>query len=271
MQTAKTVIDRGKLVVMVPTLRVVTSSFRAEIEVSGKPTREAAETVRLILRHEHPMAAACMVNDKGNLLHRLPAQTLHRLKDGYVGRWNVMHPLAIKLRANPRPIESTIDWNYPVLNVSRAEDIHIARDSDEGVIASMSSINYFQNEEIRSHATRSKRIRTLKDWVDINWALNFHVLQMSRPVFWHEEAVGPEYEAAISSVDDVWGPFRRYVLAHRVPVPEASEGYGLDLLTRAVTPSPLRRARTLLRTTARRLNGKIRNGIYRRLVRITSV
>ena len=62
--TAKNIIDGGKLVVMVPTVRVVTSSFRAEVELSGKPTREAGETVRLILRHEHPMATACVVNDK---------------------------------------------------------------------------------------------------------------------------------------------------------------------------------------------------------------
>ena len=207
----------------------------------------------------------------GRLLHRLPAQTLHRLKDGYVGRWNVTHPLAIKLRANPHPIELTVDWNYPVLNVSSAQDIHIVRDSSEGVIASMSPHRYSQNEEMRKYATRAKRIRTLKDWVDVDWALNFHVLQMSKPVFLHGGAVGPEYEAAVSSVDAVWGPFRRYILKHRVPVPEAAEGYGLDLLTRAVTPSPLRRARTLLRRTARRSQRKIKRGIYNRLVRITSI
>lgn len=269
--TAKNIIDGGKLVVMVPTVRVVTSSFRAEVELSGKPTREAGETVRLILRHEHPMATACVVNDKACLMHRLPAQTLHRLKDGYVGRWNVTHPLAIKLRANPPLIDLTIDWNYPVLNVSRAEDIHIVRDSDEGVIASMSPHTYSQNEEIRRHATRGGRIRTLKDWVDIDWALNFHVLQMSRPVFLHGGVVGPEYEAAISSVDRVWVPFSRYIQRRSVPVPEGAEGYALDLLTRAVMPAPLRRARTLFHQLARRLHRKIRRVIYNRLVRWTSV
>src|SRR5439155_3466657 len=49
MRTAKNHIDDGKLAVMVPTLRVVARSIIAEIELSGKLTREAADTWCLLL------------------------------------------------------------------------------------------------------------------------------------------------------------------------------------------------------------------------------
>jgi hypothetical protein len=235
LKTAKEVINAGKRAVMVPTLRVVAESFRSELESRTARALSASELVSIMLRHEHPMITACVVNDQSELLHRLPSQTLYRLQNGYLGRWNVMHPLAIKLPARARQIVSTIDWNYPVLNVSSADDIYILRDSDEGLIASMTSYSYSQDERITKNGTPANRIRCLKEWVDLGWTLNFHLLQMSQPVYIHSGPIeSQERDRGLAAVDSIWRPFRDYVERNKTPVPNPARGYSLDLLTTAV-------------------------------------
>jgi hypothetical protein len=173
-----------------------------------------------------------------------------------------MHPLAVKVPGNPRPISATVDWNYPALNVSHADDVYIIRDSDDGVIASLSPYTYAQNEQITFNATRRRRIRNLKEWVNVEWALNFHVLQMSEPVYFHMGSKGSEWEEGLRAVDAVWKPFRHYIDSHRSQLPEATIGYSLDLLTRAVKVTPLKRIRPLARTARQRFFRKLRRKIY---------
>lgn len=263
-------IEAGKRVVMVPTIRVVAESFRAELETSSIRALGPAELVGLMLRHEHPMITACVVGDDSRLMHRLPAQTLARIGHGYVGRWNVMHPLAVRLPPRPQPIRSTVDWNYPALHVVSATDIHVVRDSDEGVIASLAPFAYSQSEELTYDGSLRRRIGNLKRWVEIDWALNFHVLQMSEPVVLHAAPIEPaERDRALRQVDAVWRPFRDYIERRRVPVPAAASGHALDLLTRAVRRRPLAILARLIATARRRLvrsiGRRIYQGVQRRL------
>lgn len=260
----------GKRAVMVPTIRVVSETFKVEIENRDNKAIAPSELVGLMLRHEHPMITACVINDPSRMMHRLPSQTLYRLSDGYVGRWNVMHPLAVKLPSNPRPVTSTVDWNYPALHVSHRDEIHVVRNSDEGVIASLAEFGYSQNEELTRNGTKWRRIRNLKDWVNIEWSLNFHVLQMSEPVFLHATPLGdPKWKAAQREVDSVWLPFYRYIQRHRLALPEPARGYGMDLLLRAVKVSRTTTVMRLMRLARRRFVRKVKerlyNGISRRL------
>lgn len=267
---ASAAISAGKRVVMVPTIRVVSESFRAELESQAITSLAPAALAARMLRHEHPMITACVVNDKSRVMHRLPAQTLARTKHGYVGRWNVMHPLVIKLPANPRPATSTVDWNYPALFVSHSDDVHVIRNSDEGAIASLTPYSYSQSEDLTRGGSRGRRIRNLKNWVEINWALNFHVLQMSEPVIIHTGSMSDaDRLAAQKAVDAVWKPFYRYVERRSAVVPESAKGYGLDLLTRAVRPNApyqvMALAARALQRALRKFKRRVYHGVRRRL------
>lgn len=262
--TARTVMDGGKRAVMVPTMRVVRDSFRGDIQVNGTYDLGGRELVGLILRHEHPLSTACVINERRQTVHRLPACTLYRMDNGYVGRWNVMHPLAIKLPAHPRRIDATIDWNYPVLALSNPSELYVLRDSDDGIIASLSPYTYSQSEPIRTSGGRRRRVRNLKDWVNLGWTLNFHLVQMDEPVYLHVgDRQGPEWDRGIAAVDSIWGPFRRYIQRHRVEIPERTRGSGVELLTQAVKPQRAGKVVRLAPVAARRLLRKLWRRAYR--------
>tara|TARA_R110002110_G_scaffold405945_1_gene625406 strand:- start:16481 stop:18319 length:1839 start_codon:yes stop_codon:yes gene_type:complete len=261
-------IDGGKKAVMVPTIRVGAESFKSVILAKETKTLPSAELVNMMLQHEHPLTTACVVNDKSRRLHRLPAQTLYRLDNGYIGRWNVMHPLAVKVPAKPMQITATVDWNYPALFVGNVGALHVVSDSDEGVIVSPTPISYTQDEEINYRGTRRRRIRNLKEWVDIEWALNFHIRQSEVPVHFHSGPANPEWEAGLRAVDSVWKPFKRYVESRKIPVPPQAEGFGMHLLGRAVRTRPSRRLRPFFRITRRRAIKKLSSAIYRTAARL---
>jgi len=264
-KTARTAVESGKRAVMVPTIRVVRDSFRGEVQIRGAYALEGRELVRLMLRHEHPMVTSCIVNDRSRTLHRLPVSTLYRWEGGYVGRWNVMHPVALKLPAHPRRIESTIDWGYPVLSLSDRGEVHIVHDSDDGTIASLSPYSYSQNEPITTNGGRRQRVRNLKDWVGTDWPLNFHVTLMEQLVYLHvDDRTSPQWDEGVRQVDAVWKPFRRYVGRHRVEIPHGAQGTGLELLTYAVKRRRVRKAVRLVPVGTRLLRRRLWQGAYHR-------
>lgn len=265
--TVKRSVEAGKLAVMVPTVRVVAESFEAELTSGGRLHLDGSDVVAMMLRHEHPMISACVVNNESRDYHQLPSQTIYRLPNGYVGRWNVMHPLAVVLPRRPKPIRSTVDWNYPALHVSKAADVHVLRDSDEGTIASLTEWSYDQASPIRENARNWRRIRNLKDWVDTEWPINFHLLQMDEPVHLHAGPRDPGTAAGMRAVDAVWRPFRRYVVKHRTPLPPAVRGSTLDLLTPAVRASRLNRIFRLARWARHRKVRSLKLRVYNALAR----
>lgn len=212
-RTVRQMTEAGRRVVMVPTLRVILETFWAELQSRDVHTLPSRQLVPLLLKHEHPMTTSCVINCATRLLHALPAETLFRKKDGYVGRWNVMHPLAIRVSPPAPTILSTIDWNYPLLNVAEASDIHIIRDSDEGFVASTTPLRYAQGQPISRHATRRHRIRNLKEWLNIGWALNFHTLQYSEPVYVHANELDAEWQVGLTELDRICSPFGKYIRA----------------------------------------------------------
>jgi hypothetical protein len=142
------------------------------------------------------------------------------------------------------------------------------RDSDEGIIASLSPYSYSQSEEITRNATRRRRIRNLKDWVNIDWALNFHVLQMDEPIYIHAGPIdGLQWKQALRGVDSVWKPFRNYIELRRVRRPSAARGFALDLLSRAVRPSALGELGRLARVARRRVVRRTAHRLYATIAR----
>ncbi|WP_224005475.1 hypothetical protein [Aureimonas sp. SA4125] len=263
---AKKAVASGKRVVMVPTIRVVAESFEAELLSNDEIHLEAPDVVGMMLRHEHPMITACVVNNLNRDYHELPSQTIYRLPNGYIGRWNVMHPLVVVLPTNPKPIRSTVDWNYPALYVSKAADIHIVRDSDHGAIASLTEWHYDQDRPVRRNAARWRRVRNLKDWIDTGWPINFHLLQMDEPVHIHAGPRDPGADAGMRAVDAVWKPFRRYVVKHETFLPPATKGFTLYLLTPAVQASKVGLFFRRIRIVRHRKMSTLKQRVYQSLM-----
>jgi hypothetical protein len=261
---------QGSRAVMVPTLRVNQAGFNAHLWSLRTSTLKPRDLVSAIMQHEHPMLMSVVVNCPSRLLHELPSQTLVRLKDGYLGRWNVMHPLAVKVAPPVPNIDVTVDWNYPALFSRASSDIEIIRDSDHGFIASPTEMSYSQDYPIEHGATRRARTRNLIEWINMKWPLNFHVLQASDFVRIHAGDIGPEWNDAETELDKVCGPYLAYV-KERAPVfPEGLRGSSLELLSPAVRSKLSVQMKRALRVGLRRGPVRLRRylgGGLRRIIR----
>jgi hypothetical protein len=225
----------GARAIVVPTLRVNQAGFNAHLQGLGVSHLKPRELVRAVMQHEHPLLMSVTINCPSRKIHVLPSQTLARLEDGYLGRWNVMHPLAVKVAPPVPDIAITVDWNYPALVSRNAEDIEIIRDSDRGFIASPTQLSYSQDYPIEEGASPSARIRNLIEWVNIRWALNFHILQASDFVRIHAADFGPEWKQAEIELDKICGPYLAYVKSRTHILPARLRGSNLDLLSFAVS------------------------------------
>jgi hypothetical protein len=202
-------IDAGKKVVFVPTMRVVRESFVRSVRQTGEYSLSASETVALLMKYEQIITRAGVVNDVSGAVFSLPSHTVYRMDNGYVGRWNVMHPLVVRLRPNPPMIEATVDWNYGVLDVTSRDEIHVFWDSDDGVALTTAPEAYTQGGRVSYIGTDKMRINNLIRWLGYGWALNIHVLQMDGIVCLHSGPIDrDQYNKGIIAVDRIWKPFR---------------------------------------------------------------
>jgi hypothetical protein len=201
--------EAGKKVVFVPTVRVSKESFNRSVLQSRITSPTPDETVELILSHEQVMTKAGLVNEPSGAIFSLPSHTGYRLHNGYVGRWNVMHPLVVRLLPNPPKIDLTVDWNYGVLDVSRPDEIEVFWDSDDGLVLTTAPEDYAQGGSIVYHGTDKMRTENLIRWLSCGWALKIHVLQMDGIVCLHSGPIDQhEYAKGIDAIDRVWKPFR---------------------------------------------------------------
>jgi hypothetical protein len=259
---------QGSRAVIVPTLRVNQAGFNAHLWSLRASTLKPRELVSAIMQHEHPLVMSVVINCASQTMHELPSQTLVRLKDGYLGRWNVMHPLAVKVAPPVPDIKSTVDWNYPALVSRNARDIVIIRDSDHGLIASPTELGYSQDYSIDQGATPQRRTRNLIEWVNSGWPLNFHTLQASDFVRIHAGDIGPEWRDAEIALDEICGPYLEYVRKRALVFPDSLRGSNGELLSPAVRSSELsvrlRRAFRLgLKKGRAKLKGYIRGALTR--------
>jgi hypothetical protein len=205
----------GKKVVFVPTVRVSKDSFNRRVLQNGVTSPTPDETVDLILSHEQEMTKAGLVNEASGAIFSLPSHTAYRMHNGYVGRWNVMHPLVVRLLPNPPTIDLTVDWNYGVLDVSSPDEIEVFWDSDDGVVLTTAPQEYTQGGSIVYKGTDELRTENLVRWLSCGWALKIHLLQMDGIVCLHSGPIDPVvYAKGIEAVDRVWKPFRDVVSKH---------------------------------------------------------
>jgi hypothetical protein len=204
--------EAGRKVVYVPTVRVAKDSFNRTILQNGITSPSADETVDLVLSHEQEMTKGGIVNEASGAIFTLPSHTLYRMHNGYVGRWNVMHPLVVRLLPNPPTIERTVDWSYGVLDVSSPGEIEIFWDSNDGVVLTTSPQEYAQGGSIIYNGTEKRRTQNLVRWLSNGWALKIHVLQMDGIVCLHSGPIDQDkYAKGVEAVDSVWKPFRDVV------------------------------------------------------------
>jgi hypothetical protein len=200
-------------VVLSPALRVVEETFLSDVVLSGSYSVDGREALAIAIRNEHPMTSSFCINNDRNLMHPLPAQTLSRLESGYVGRWNVMHPIAIRI-ANPnRGILETIDWCFPLHHIKSWDDVGVLDSIEDGLAVSLTPFNYSQGELYLRGGTPDARLRNLKAWVNLRWALNFHMAQISHPVrlLTTETPSEATIRAAELRVEGIVEPFIKYV------------------------------------------------------------
>jgi hypothetical protein len=207
--------ETGKKVVFVPTVRVSKDSFSRSVLQNRITSPTPDETVDLILSHEHVMTKAGLVNEASGAIFSLPSHTGYRLHNGYVGRWNVMHPLVVRVPPNPPNINLTVDWNYGVLDVSRPDQIEIFWDSDDGLVLTTAPENYAQGGSIVYNGTDKMRTENLVRWLSYGWALKIHLLQMDGIVCLHSGPIDrDEYAKGLAAVHRVWKPFRDVIAKH---------------------------------------------------------
>lgn len=235
---AITAMEAGKKVVFVPTMRVTREPFIENILRNNVTSPNSDETVALILSHEHEMTKAGIVNEASGAIFSLPNHTLYRMRNGYVGRWNVMHPLVIRLPPNPPAIDKTVDWNYGVLNASSPDEIAFFWDSDDGVVLTTAPKEYMQGGSISYQATNEQRTNSLSRWLGNGWALKIHLLQMKGVVCLHSGPIDrDEYATGIAAVDRVLNPFLDVVARYEtIPDPD----YNKFLNSPAITKNGLR-------------------------------
>jgi hypothetical protein len=200
-------------VVLSPALRVVEETFFSDVALSGSYNVDGREALAIAMRNEHPLTSSFCINNDRDLTHPLPAQTLYRLTDGYVGRWNVMHPIAIRI-ANPhQAILQTIDWDYPLYHIKGWEDVGVLDSIEDGLTVSLTPFNYSQGEYYSRGGSRRARLRNLKAWVNRRWALDYHMAQVVHPVRLlasdgPNNAAAAKAEAQVAAIID---PFVSYV------------------------------------------------------------
>lgn len=171
-----------KRLVLCPALRVVEESFIADITAAGAWDIDGRSLLRLALCHEHPLTEAFTLDNRRDVNHPQPAQMLARLPSGYVGRWTVMHPLAVRI-ATPLPrIAQTIDWNYGAMQITGWQDVAVLDTIEDGLTVSTAPLAYDQGEPLRRGASARHHLRNLRSWLQIPWALEFHLAQMTHPV-----------------------------------------------------------------------------------------
>jgi hypothetical protein len=168
--------------VLSPALRVVEESFIADIAASSAWDVDGRTLLRLALRHEHPLTEAFTLDNRRDVSHPLPAQMLARLPTGYVGRWTVMHPLAIRITTTLPRIVQTIDWNYGAMQITGWRDVAVLDTIEDGLTVSTTPFSYDQGERFCRGAGARQHRRNLCDWLQIPWALEFHLAQMAHPV-----------------------------------------------------------------------------------------
>jgi hypothetical protein len=204
-------------VVLSPALRVVEETFFSEVALSGLYNVDGREALAIAMRNEHPLTSSFCINNDRDLTHPLPAQTLCRLADGYVGRWNVMHPIAIRI-ANPhQAILQTIDWDYALYHVKGWEDVGVLDSIEDGLTVSLTPFNYSQDESYVRGGGRRARLRNLKAWVNRSWALDYHMAQVSHRVRLlasddPNNAAAAKAESQVAAIVD---PFLEYVLSRK--------------------------------------------------------
>jgi len=204
-------------VVLSPALRVVEETFLSEVASSGLYNVDGRKALELAMRNEHPLTNSFCINNDRGLTHPLPAQTLFRLADGYVGRWNVMHPIAIRI-ANPhQAIQLTIDWDFPLYHIKGWEDVGVLDSIEDGLTVSLTPFNYSQGESFVRGGGRRARLRNLKAWVNIPWALDYHMAQIRHPVrlLARDAPNNAAVTTAESQVAAIVDPFLEYVLSRK--------------------------------------------------------
>jgi hypothetical protein len=214
---------RTQRVVLAPVMRVVEESFQAEMMTRPDWKLSAAELLQTALRHEHPLTEAFCIDNERGISHPLPAQVLARVPGGYVGRWTVMHPLAIRI-ANPLvTIRQTVDWNYGALQIAGWQDVAVLDSIADGMTVSTTPLSYHQGEPYGHGSAAAQHVENLKDWVNIPWSLEYHLAQVAHPVRLLSDPDAPEVAIAAgeAKVDAVIRQFLDYV-GKRRSLPRAS-------------------------------------------------
>lgn len=214
LQRSLALLDSHRLV-LAPTLRVVEESFVTEVLSSGAWDLDGAALLRLAMRHEHPMTEAFTIDNPRGVHHPLPAHVLARLPQGYVGRWTVMHPLALRI-ANPLPpVRETIDRSFGLLHVMGWRDVAVLDSLADGMAVSTTPLRYDQGQACRRGGKPRHQLANLKAWISIPWALEFHLAQMTHPVRLLLPAPPADVAAAEAKVAGVMDRFIAYVNRRR--------------------------------------------------------
>jgi SAM-dependent methyltransferase len=206
-----------KRLVLSPALRVVEESFITDIATSGAWNLSGPELLRLAMKHEHPLTEAFTLDNPRGVNHPLPAHMLVRLNSGYVGRWTVMHPIAMRIGNTLPRIAQTIDWNFGVMQIESWDDVGVLDSIADGLTVSTTPLAYDQGEHLHRGAEARHHLRNLKSWVDIPWALEFHLAQITHPVrlLIDGQATPDEVAAAEVRVSEVIGGLLAYVNSRR--------------------------------------------------------
>ena len=221
--------------VLAPALRVVEESFVTEVMTSGAWDLDGPALLRLAMRHEHPLTEAFTIDNPRGVHHPLPAQVLARLPQGYVGRWTVMHPLALRI-GNPLPVvRETIDRNFGLLHVMGWRDVVVLDTLADGLTVSTSPLRYDQGQACRRGGRPRHHLANLKAWINIPWALEFHLAQMTHPVRLLLPAPPADVAAAEAKVAGVLDGFMAYANSRRdIPRRDFHDLTTADLLRDAI-------------------------------------
>jgi hypothetical protein len=234
LQRSLALLDTHRLV-LAPALRVVEESFVTEVLTNGTWDLSGAELLQLAMRHEHPLTEAFTIDNPRGTHHPLPAQVLARLPQGYVGHWTVMHPLALRI-ANPlHTIRKTIDWNYGLLHLIGWQDVAVLDSLDQGLTISTTPLHFDQGRSYRRGSRPRHHLTNLKTWINMPWALEFHLAQVTHPVRLLMPGSVPELAASEAKVTWVISRFMAHVNSRRhVPRSTFHDLSTTDLLRDAI-------------------------------------